>query len=302
MTEVEKPFCAVWMVTFNHAPFIAEAIEGVLSQKTRFSVRLFIGDDCSTDGTRAICVEYARNYPNIIQFIPNEINDIFRNARNVYHACFNSGAKYVALCEGDDYWTDENKLQIQVDFLEANPGFAMVFHNTLDVSQNESRPMYLNMVNDELSIQDFVKHTYSRTVSMVFRKPEEWYSENFPRTRLGDSLLCILLLQYGKAKYLDRVMATYRIHAEGLWSSRTATQKGRLRFELFLKALEQVKPQFRVLIIKELNELSIAYVISSLRKTDLKQALVGLRYFIDSPYKFKVNKLRRVFSNRLKAI
>ncbi|HEX9927582.1 MAG TPA: glycosyltransferase, partial [Pyrinomonadaceae bacterium] len=128
MQSRNKPKVAVFMVAYNHARYIAQAIEGVLMQETDFPFKLFIGEDCSTDETRNICLSFKEKYPNKINLILNEKNlGGAPNALNVYKVCFEYG-DYVAMCEGDDYWTDSRKLQRQIDFLEANPDFSVCFH------------------------------------------------------------------------------------------------------------------------------------------------------------------------------
>src|SRR5258708_542108 len=111
-----SPFCAVWMVTYNHEKFIAQAIKNIINQKTNFPFKLYIGDDCSSDTTREVCINYKNEYPELIDLVFNTKNNMQKNSMNVYGACFNSGAKYIAMCEGDDYWCNKNKLQKQIDF------------------------------------------------------------------------------------------------------------------------------------------------------------------------------------------
>src|SRR6516164_8232942 len=116
---------SVFMITYNHGKYISEAIESIVSQKTNFEFELVIGEDCGPDDTRAICEQYAAKYPDIINLLPSDKNyGPMGNTIRVMYACT---GKYVALCEGDDYWTDPYKLQKQVDFLEANPDFSICF-------------------------------------------------------------------------------------------------------------------------------------------------------------------------------
>ena len=114
------------MIAYNQGHFIRRAIEGILEQKTNFNFELVIGDDCSTDGTTQIIESYAKAYPRIIRHIVRKENLGAKcNAEDLNK--FLSG-KYVALCEGDDYWTNPLKLQKQADFMELHPGFSMCFH------------------------------------------------------------------------------------------------------------------------------------------------------------------------------
>lgn len=117
----------VWMVTYNHEAYIEQAIESVMMQETDFKYQLLIGEDCSTDGTRVICQKLKAKYPAKIELYLHE-NNRGANSNGVfmYEKCFQSDAKYIALCEGDDYWTDPLKLQKQVDFMEAHPDYGLV--------------------------------------------------------------------------------------------------------------------------------------------------------------------------------
>ena len=118
------PLVSIIMITYNHERFIAQAIEGVLMQETGFPFELVIGEDCSTDGTRAVCEKYAREHPDRIRLLPAERNlGMNLNARRTLRAC---RGKYIANCEGDDLWTDAGKLQRQAEYLETHPECVLV--------------------------------------------------------------------------------------------------------------------------------------------------------------------------------
>ncbi len=120
-----SPTVSVCMIAYNVAPFIAEAIEGVVKQQTGFPVELVIGEDCSLDETRAICEAYARRYPDLVRLLPSDINrGIAGNAARTLSHC---RGKYIAICDADDVWVDPHKLQQQVDFLEAHPDYGVVY-------------------------------------------------------------------------------------------------------------------------------------------------------------------------------
>ncbi len=122
-----EPLVSVMMITYNHAKYIAKAIEGIVQQKTTFPIELVIGEDCSTDGTREIVYEYRSKYPNIIRVITSDRNvGIKINAKRTRKAC--SGT-YVAFCEGDDYWHHPEKLQKQVDYMASHPDCGLVYSN-----------------------------------------------------------------------------------------------------------------------------------------------------------------------------
>ena len=116
---------SICMITYNHANYIRQAIEGVMMQRTSFDIELIIGDDCSTDSTRDICLRFQKTYPGKIR-LNEKINNIgpIKNFIKTLGACT---GKYVAICEGDDYWVDPLKLQKQVDFLESNNDYSSLF-------------------------------------------------------------------------------------------------------------------------------------------------------------------------------
>src|SRR3990167_48992 len=122
MTE---PLVSVKMITYNHAPFIVQAIDGVLQQKTHFIFELVIGEDCSTDGTHEIVLEYQKRYPNIIRVVTSDKNVGMK--KNSYRAMKACQGKYIAYCEGDDYWHHPFKLQKQVDYLESHSECGLVY-------------------------------------------------------------------------------------------------------------------------------------------------------------------------------
>ena len=126
LEAVPNPLVSIRTSTYNHGPYIKQCIEGILMQKTNFAFEYIIGEDFSTDETREIVFDYARKYPNIIRVITADYNVGSKaNGRRCINAC---RGKYMALCEGDDYWTDPLKLQKQVDFLEGHPEYTMCFH------------------------------------------------------------------------------------------------------------------------------------------------------------------------------
>ncbi len=140
-----QPLVSVKMITYNHAPFIAQAIQSVLSQKTDFPFELVIGEDCSTDGTRDIVFEHQKKHPDIIRVITSAENvGMAKNSLRTAKAC---AGKYLAFCEGDDYWHDPLKLQKQVDYLESHPDCGLVY---------SSYDMYY--VESKKRIKDYVRH------------------------------------------------------------------------------------------------------------------------------------------------
>ncbi|MBC7892171.1 MAG: glycosyltransferase, partial [Sphingobacteriaceae bacterium] len=121
------PKVSIYCITYNHGPYIAQALGGFLAQQTNFPFEIVVGDDASLDDTQAVLRDYQARFPEKIRLLLHEKNrGAIHNFIDVYHAC---QGEYMATCEGDDYWTDPLKLQKQADFLDAHPDFSMVFHN-----------------------------------------------------------------------------------------------------------------------------------------------------------------------------
>nr|WP_214459994.1 glycosyltransferase [Flavihumibacter fluvii] len=210
------------MTTYNHSSYIARAIEGVLMQKTSFDFNIVIGEDCSNDNTRAIVQDFKEKYPDkIITFFPKANLGMARMFFESYTLCT---GKYIAWLDGDDYWTDDYKLQKQVDFLEANAEFVMTFHRIkyLDEFEHKSytyHPPSGLAPDDSLGPEGFYKGNPIVALSVVHRNVlgsalPAWIGK-LPHPDLA---FYFLLLQYGRVKYLDEEMGVYRIHESGAWS------------------------------------------------------------------------------------
>jgi glycosyltransferase involved in cell wall biosynthesis len=216
----EKPLVSVCCITYNHEKFISQAIDGFLMQKTDFPVEIIIGEDCSTDNTRAICRDYKEKYPDrITLLLPEKNHGMNQNFIKTVQACT---GKYIALCEGDDYWTDPLKLQKQVDFLEVNEDFAICFH-PVKVKNEVENTIVDDFITPEMQevtdIYDLAKGNYMHTPSVVFRKNQKVFDTfNSVKFEIGDYPLHILNAQYGKIERLKDTMAVYRRHLGGVMS------------------------------------------------------------------------------------
>lgn len=224
------PLVDIVMPTYNHERFVAQAIESVLTQKTEFESRLTICDDGSTDRTQAIVREYAQKYPLLIRpVLASEHIGILHKDRLSIRVLTGCTAKYVALLEGDDYWTDPYKLQKQVDFLESHPDFAICHHNVTVIYEDGSKEPANLLPPDQpavRSLEDLILDNFIQTNSAVFRRglfgefPEWFYF-----VRCGDWLIHIMNAQHGKIGYINEVMAAYRVHQGGFWSSMNLADK-----------------------------------------------------------------------------
>lgn len=221
--------------TYNHEKFIRDAIEGIVKQKTNFAFKLIISDDLSTDDTRKIIKEYATKYPNIVIPIFNKKN--LGSMENFIQTLSLADTEYVALCDGDDFWTDENKLQKQVDFLDKNPDFSICFHKIKifyeDGSQKDS--IHPTNIKTITKFEDLLKDCYIPANSVVYR----WnfkkgnLSKIFPRDIVpGDYFVHLLHASVGKINFIDETMSSYRRHDQGMW---WLTSKPELQDEFNMK-------------------------------------------------------------------
>lgn len=210
-------------ITYNQEDYIGETIESFLMQKTNFSYEILIGEDCSTDRTREIVKSYEKRYPGTIKIITSDQNVGARN--NSQRLRDHSKGKYIAICEGDDYWIDPYKLQKQIDYMEANPGCSLCFHA---VKQIDTRKKPLGIERPFTKNQEFgLKESIARggrfmpTVSKVYRKTA---IENLPQfyfdAPVGDYPLQIIVSSKGFTYYMDEVMAVYRVKSRGSWSTK----------------------------------------------------------------------------------
>ena len=133
MDNDEKPLVSICCISYNHEKFISQCLDGFIIQKVDFPFEIVISDDCSTDNTKKIIDTYVSKYPAIFKNVSPSKN--LGSIKNFYHVLEKASGKYIALCEGDDYWIDENKLQMQVDFLEKNPEYGMCYTNFNLVSE-----------------------------------------------------------------------------------------------------------------------------------------------------------------------
>lgn len=230
---------SVLMITYNHERFIAEALESVLAQRVNFDYEIVIGEDCSTDGTRKILMEFCRRYPNrIVPLLRDKNVGAMRNFEATLAVC---QGQYLALLEGDDYWTCEDKLQKQVDFLESNPDYAICCSHVklLDEMGTGRSGIFPTRDSGPYAIEELLEENFIWPCSVVCR----WGSIGplppwFRKLKLGDWPLFALVARSGKINLLDDVMAVYRIHPGGIWSSESPTVQSREAARM-LKALDE---------------------------------------------------------------
>ena len=212
---------SVWVITYNHEKFISQALESLVNQRTNFEFNIIIGEDFSMDNTLSICKNYAMRYPGKIVLLPSDKNwGPIPNTFRTLDAC---KGKYIALCEGDDFWTDENKLQKQVDFLENNSEFSMCFSDALLVRENDKNSVTITekLGKEVFTMEDVItKQWIIPTATVLFRNTlPNPLPEFFFKSDSGDIIFQILMADLGKIKYMNQTTAAYRQHEGGITRS-----------------------------------------------------------------------------------
>lgn len=214
------PLVSICMITYNHAEFIEQAIESVLSQRTDFPYELVIGEDKSTDDTAARIRVLAQAHPAKIRVRFNDPNlGMMPNFLRTFAECH---GEYVAMLEGDDYWTDQYKLQKQVDFLEEHRDFSLCFHpiRVLEDGNLADADRFTRPVPEVTTITDLATGNYIHTCAAMYRAD---CLKNLPEALLsspvGDYFLHMLAARKGPIGKLADTMAVYRVHGGGIWSA-----------------------------------------------------------------------------------
>lgn len=248
---VKEPIVSVAMITYNHEPYIAKAIEGVINQQTEYPFELIIGEDRSFDRTREIVLEYQKKYPEVVRvLIPERNTGSIKNMLRVEKACH---GKYIAYCEGDDYWHNPYKLQRQTDFLENNPDFGLV-HGDWDCFNVSTGKLVKNVnriegkeYNSEpsnLFVSILELEYYLRTLTVCVRKalllevlssdPLVFENERF---LMGDTPRWLELSRVTRFKYINESLGTYNVLAE----SASHCQDGCKLYEFYLSIFDMVR-------------------------------------------------------------
>lgn len=253
--EVVVSICCI---TYNHEKYIAQAIEGFLSQKTNFKIEILIGEDCSTDSTRQIIHSYQIKHPGLIRILSGETN--IGGAKNLVNVICNAKGKYLAFCDGDDYWTDAYKLQKQVDFLRNNEHFVACSHYSRVINEmNETCYVATNLVPFEYSFHDLLmgRKKETRTASLLFKATKEFqnFGANhwYDNVSAGDNFLKLYITSTsgGKLYVMPEIMSCYRIHQNGVWSMidpKVRKRKMISDFNLVIKNFKCSSLQKRILL------------------------------------------------------
>ena len=296
------PVISILCVAYNHEKYIEECINGLLKQETKFPVEIIIHDDASIDRTPDIIKSYCDKYPALFKPILQEENQYSKGRKIITITYPVAAGSYIAICEGDDYWSSPKKLQVQVDLLESHPDYVSCFHwadwlvqDTGKIAPWKYGPPYLKsfyILNDILKDRNFIP-----TCSVVFRNHiikqfPDWYNE----VPIGDLPLHMLLAKYGKIGFIDEKMGVCRRHKGGIYGGKSQYNRLKISLSSFLFTAKNMKlikeDSFKSGISKLYYELTVACLnekklfkgmiygiksVSKVRKGDKRKALLKIK-------------------------
>jgi len=292
--EDVPPLLSVRCKTYMHAAFIRKAIEGFLMQETTFRVEVLIHDDASNDGTAEIVKEYASKYPQLIKATCQIENQYKKNPKTAkYIKPPASRGKYIAKCEGDDYWTDPLKLQVQVEFLEAHPDYSMSCggFQIIDTNKGNKTRVVIKKISSyspdgfTFTLNDMTKQWLTKTLTVVYRKSAMDVSVLKKYKYRRDVHFNYHLIKSGKGYYHNRVFGVYHVHGGGIFSPVPKIEKADYHVKIYEELYEHNRDEFT-------------------RKTFLKAILIyffhRIRYKPQNKQPHELKKLFRQFCKLLK--
>ena len=226
-TSSNEPLLSITCPAYNHGDYISQTLDSFLAQRTTFAIEILVNDDASTDGTTATIAAYAQRYPNIIKPIFHERNQ-YQLGRWCFPALFTRArGKYIAYCEGDDYWVDPLKLQKQVNFLESHPDYVLTYHDAMAFdSEGEKGIQLVGKYQSDATAMDLLKTRPISTLTTCFRNVLHELPRELEQAPVLDLCWWSMLGAHGKGKYLaDILPAAYRLHPGGIFSQRPGQNK-----------------------------------------------------------------------------
>lgn len=237
---------SVIMLAYNIGSYLEEAIRGVVRQQTSYPVQLVIAEDCSTDNTLEICLRYQQQYPDIITLVRHEQNaGLQRNFIDAHRHCV---GEYIAICDGDDYWTDKHKLQKMTDFMDSHPDYSTCFHRVVNYYEEDGSKSLSNGKQKKVTtVIDLARSNFITNSSSLFRR--KYYPEVpawFAQITSCDYAMHLLNAQHGPIYYFRKPMAVYRKHGKGIWSEAASDKRLNASLDAREHLLEYFKNQKEV--------------------------------------------------------
>lgn len=297
----KRPLVAIHCFVYNHEPYLRDCLDGFVMQKTNFPFVAIVHDDASTDGSTAIIREYEEKYPHIFKPIYETENQYSKHDDSLEQimndAIDASGAKYVAMCEGDDYWTDPLKLQKQVDFMEANPEYVLCCHRYKIYNQNDGTwdKDYVHQLFEispngfSFSNQENFNVWITKTLTLLIRQ-DAWRKmpskKGFKYWR--DVHMNYYLLKQGKGFCMPLEGSVYRRHQGGIFSALQQTQQRRIGMKIWYELLKYNQDdEILVTFYKNQHNNYRDYIRSRIHNRETKDLVVDIRTLLWLDYHFK---------------
>lgn len=302
-----QPLVSICCVSFNHEPYIADALNGFLIQETNFAFEIIVRDDCSTDQTAVIVKQYADKYPHIIKAIFEPSNQYSKGIQPFPAVMNRSIGKYIAICEGDDYWTSPSKLQHQIDFLEQNLDYSLIFHNAeiKDYDHNgviiDTRAHTTNIPTGEVSVAQVLMSKIVPTASVVLRNIDlsYYFSKKYP---VGDTPLFMYMAKFGRLYYSDEITSVYRILPTGMVKSILDRMDKHIAFIPYYKDLQKEFSEFGIddtihkLIARKYMLIVLASLLERQLSSFIKYATLFLILYPKSFWKMIVTETKLILT------
>lgn len=305
--DTATPIVSICCTTYNHEPYIAEAIEGFLMQETTFPFEILIRDDCSTDRTASIVKEYADKYPTLINPIYEKENTFSKGVRPMTQLYKIANGKYIALCEGDDYWTDPLKLQKQVTLLKKYPEAMMSIAYTDLYNDDNGKMKFIRTFSgndkelqgfDDINSNYFHTSTYLVKTERLKKIVDECFIENIT---FSDTVLRYMLIIYGPFVLLPEVVSVYRSTGKGIWSSLNTEEKSEEHILIHKGLLRVLKGKYRIYQGTGLFHQYHSKIYMLMKKGQILDAIFLLPQALYYGIFHKVpNKLRSILTRKFK--
>jgi glycosyltransferase involved in cell wall biosynthesis len=271
-----RPLVSVLMITWNHESYIDQAIESILNQQCEFPFELIIGEDCSWDRTRAICAYYQQRFLENIRLIVSDKNvGMHRNLARIW---YRARGKYIAFCEGDDYWIDSEKLAKQIDRMEARPEFTLCGTYTQKIIKEENGSWTKagmvgpSEIKDQYTLEDLIPNYSFHFSSVMVRKESLRFPRWFWDVYCADRPLYLLCAEKGPVSFIPQTTSIYRMHGGGIWVPTNQLDKARKGIKLFEVIDRYFDYQYNKLIRRTLGNILWSYMSEALINGDRTSA------------------------------
>ena len=288
--DIFQPIVSISCITFNHEKYIRDALEGFIMQRTTFPFVIVILDDASTDGNPEIIREYEKKYPKLFRcFLLKENTWGKPNRREIIKPYLDAReeGKYIALCEGDDYWTDPYKLQKQVDFLEANEGYSLCFHRFFIIDE-ESKSLSPFIRKQSSTIVDFAQMRIPiQPLTTMFRNElKPIIPADYILRMTGANFLFLRLAEIGKFKYMKDPMAVYRIHSGGIWSGKNRLEKEKMAIDNIVCMIDYInhRKSIRKILISQYFKKVLITMLYSIYQKDVYSIKIMIKKIFKIQY------------------